>query len=182
MSDTVPKHLQLMQDVVPTMTAVAVVWSPANPGHTFAFRDVERASASLGIKVVSAPMTQGGDLAPALDTIKRARPDALIVQPGPFITTQVERLAELCEGLRIPSISIMRQFAERGLLMSYGADFREAPRRVAAYVDRILSGARPADLPVERPGKFDLVINLKAARALGLAIPQSVLLQADDFI
>lgn len=182
MSDTVSKHLQLLQDVAPTASSVAVIWSPANPGHTFAFRDTESAAAAMRLKIQSVPVTEPNDLQPALTTIGRLKPDALIVQPAPFVTEHIERVSDLATKLRIPSISIMRQFAERGLLMSYGADFRDAPRRVAAYVDRILRGAKPAELPVERPTKFALVLNMRTAKVLGLSIPQSVLLRADDVI
>ena len=182
MSDTVSKHLQLLQDVAPTASSVAVIWSPANPGHTFAFRDTESAAAAMRLKIQSVPVTEPNDLQPALTTIGRLKPDALIVQPAPFVTEHIERVSGLATKLRIPSISIMRQFAERGFLMSYGADFRDAPRRVAAYVDRILHGAKPAELAVERPTKFVLVLNMRTAKVLGLSIPQSVLLRADDVI
>ena len=182
MSDTVSKHLQLLRDVVPMLASVAVIWSPVNPGHTFAFRDTESAGASSRLKIQSVPMGGADDLDSALTTIGRLRPDGLIVQPGPLVFDHVERVGELALRLRIPSISITKLFAERGLLMSYGADFRETPRRVAEYVNRILKGAKPADLPVERPTKFELVINMKTATALGLTIPQSLLLRADEVI
>ena len=182
MSDTVSKHFQLLRDVVPTVATVAVIWSPANPGPTFAFRDTERAGASLRLKIQSVPMAGAEDLDPALAAIGRLRPDALIVQPGPLVFDHAQRVSELGIKLRIPSISIAKQFAERGLLMSYGADFRDAPRRVAGYVNRIFKGAKPADLPVERRTKFELVINMKTAKAMGLTILQSLLLRADEVI
>lgn len=182
MSDTVSKHLQLLRDVVPTIANVAVIWSPSNPGHTFAFRDTENAAASLRLRVQSVPMVRAEDLDSALATIMRLRPDALIVQPTQAMLDPIERFGVVAVRLRIPSISIAKLYAERGLLMSYGADFRDAPRRLAAYVDRILKGAKPAELPVERPSKFELVINMRTARALGLAIPPSLLLRADEVI
>jgi putative ABC transport system substrate-binding protein len=182
MSDTVSKHLQLLRDVAPTLVNLAVIWSPANPGHTFAFRDTESAGASLRLKILSVSMSSADDLDAALITIGRLRPDALIVQPGPLVFDHVERVSELAVKLRIPSISIAKLFTERGLLMSYGADLRETPRRVAAYVDRILKGAKPADLPVERPTRFELAINMKTAKALGLTIPQSLLQRANEVI
>jgi len=182
MSDTVAKHLQLLQEVAPTMASVAVIWSPANPGHTFAFRDTESAAAPLRLKVYSVPMASANDMDQAATTIARLRPDALIVQPAPPISGDLQRIGALAAKLRIPSISINRQLAERGLLMSYGADVRDAPRRVAAYVDRIFKGARPAELPVERPLKFELVINMKTAKALGLTVPRSLLARAEEII
>jgi putative ABC transport system substrate-binding protein len=182
MSDTVAKHLELLREVVPTLASVAVIWSPANPGHTFAFRDTQNAAAPSRLKVHSVPMTSADDVDAAIAAIRRLRPDALIVQPAPAVFAEMQRIGELAATLRIPSISILRQFAERGLLMSYGADVRDAPRRVAAYVDRILKGAKPADLPVERPMKFELVINMKTAKALGLMVPRTLLARADEII
>jgi putative ABC transport system substrate-binding protein len=132
--------------------------------------------------IASVPMTGASELEPALASIERSRPDALIVQPAPFVTGHVERVAALAVALRMPSISTMQRFTERGLLMSYGPDFSDAPRRVAAYAQRILQGARPADLPVERPTRFELVVNMKTAKALALAIPQPLLLRADQVI
>ena len=183
MSDTVSKHLQLLRDVVPTLTDVAVTWSPDNPGNRFAFRDTESTAASLRLKIHSVPIRGADDMNSALATIARLKPGALIVQPSASLAYEdVRRIGELAVKLRIPSITTFKSFAEQGLLMSYGADFRGASRRVAAYVDRILKGARPADLPVERPTKFELVINERTAKALGLAIPQTLLLRADEVI
>ena len=182
MSDTVTKHLQLLRDLSPKLARVAVIWSPANPGHGFAFRDTRNAAAAMRIDVDSVHMTAAGDLEPALATLERSRPDALIVQPASFVTYEVRRLGDMAIKLRIPSLSIARTYTQQGLLMSYGADFQDAPRRVARYVDRIFQGAKPADLPVERPTKFHLVVNMKTAKALGLAIPQSLVLRADELI
>ena len=181
MSDTVAKHLQLLRDVVPTLADAAMIWSPANPGNTFAFRDTESAAASLRLKIQSVPMGSAGDVDPVLANIARLKPGALIVQTSAVLTVDhVQRISELAVKLRIPSITIAKTFAEQGLLMSYGADVREIQRRVAGYVDRVLKGAKPGDLPVERPTKFELVINMKTAKALGLTIPQSLLLRADE--
>ena len=182
MSDTIDKHLQLLRDVTPKLTRVAVIWSPANPGHAFAFRDTQNAAASLRIDIGSVHVTTATDLEPALAAIERLRPDALIVQPAQVVNYEVRRVSDMAQKLRIPSVSIARNFAQQGLLMSYGADFNDAPRRVAQYVDRILKGAKPAELPVERPTKFHLVINMKTAKALGLALPQSLVLRADEVI
>ena len=183
MSDTVSKHLQLLRDVVPALADVAMIWSPANPGNAFAFRDTESAAASLRLKIHSVPIGSADDVGPALATIARLKPGALIVQPSAaLVFDHVQRISELAVKLRIPSITINKQFVERGLLMSYGADIRDSPRRAAGYVDRILKGAKPADLPVERPTKFELVINMKTAKAIGLTIPQALVLRADEVI
>ena len=182
MSDTVSKHLQLIRDVAPKAASVAVAWSPANPGHTFAFRDTQRLGAPLNLLIQSLPLTDAADLQAAVTAVTSRRPDALIVQPVAFIAQHIETISNLALRLKIPAISISKEYAERGLLLSYGADFGNAPRRVAAYVDRILKGAKPADLPVERPSKFELVINQKTATAIGIAIPQALLLRADEVI
>jgi putative ABC transport system substrate-binding protein len=119
---------------------------------------------------------------PALAAIARRRPGALVVLPAPIVYAHMQENSQLSLKLRVPSISAAKQFTEQGLLLSYGADVRDLERRVAGYVDRILKGAKPADLPVERPTKFELTINMKTAKALGLTIPQSLLLRADEVI
>jgi len=181
-SDLASKLLQLLRDVVPALKDVAVVWSPDNPGSTFLFRDLERASEAMGTKILAMPVRNADQSDPALAAMASLRADALIVLPAAFVNAHMQRLCDLALKQRLPSISLFKQFAERGLLLSYGADIRDLQPRVAAYVDRILKGANPADLPVERPTKFELAINLKTARALGIAIPQSLLLRADDVI
>jgi putative tryptophan/tyrosine transport system substrate-binding protein len=183
MSDTVAKHLQLLRDVVPTLADVAVIWSPANPGNTFTFRDMESAAASLRLKIQSVPIVSADDVDPALAKMARLTPGALVVQPSAaLILDHVQWIGELAVKLRIPSITVAKAFVERGLLMSYGSDARGLIRVATGHVDRILKGAKPADLPVERPTKFELVINMKTARAIGLAIPQSLLMRADEVI
>jgi putative ABC transport system substrate-binding protein len=182
MSDTVSKHLQLLREIVPTLADVAMMWSPANPGNAFAFRDTESAAPSIRLKIHSVPITSAG-VDGALFALARVRPGALIVQPSAALDLdRVHRIGELAIRLQIPSITINKQFAERGLLMSYGADIRDIQRRLPAYVDRILNGAKPADLPVERPTKFELIINIKTAKAIGLTVPQALLLRADELI
>jgi len=181
-SDHVAKHLQLLLDVVPALSDVGVIWSPANPGSTFAFRDTEAAARGLKVKVLSVPMASAADVEPALAAIARARPGALILHPAPIPIANAERVGELAIRLRIPSITAFKSLMERGLLMSYGADGRDVQRRIPSYVDRILKGAKPADMPVERPTKFELAINMKTAKAIGLTIPQSLRLRADEVI
>ena len=181
-SDHVAKLLQLLLDVVPGFSDVGVIWSPDNPGSTFTLRDMETAARGLKLKVLPVAMASDADVEPALAAIARARPGALIVLPSPTPTANAERIGELAIRLRIPSITANKELMERGLLMSYGADIRDVQRRIPSYVDRILKGAKPADMAVERPTKFELAINMKTARAIGLAIPQSLLLRADDVI
>jgi putative ABC transport system substrate-binding protein len=181
-SDHVPKLLQLLLDVVPALSDVGVIWSPANPGSTLLFRDTEAAARSLKLKVLSVPMAGAADVEPALAAIARARPGALILNPAPIPIANAERVGDLAIRLRIPSITQAKVLLERGLLMSYGADARDVQRRIPHYVDRILKGAKPADMAVERPTKFELGINMKTAKAIGLTIPQSLLLRADSVI
>jgi putative ABC transport system substrate-binding protein len=117
-----------------------------------------------------------------LVTIARARPDALILNPAAIINANAEPIVELAIRLRIPSITQLKTLTELGLLMSYGADIRDIQRRIPSFVDRIVKGAKPADIPVERPTKFELAINMKTAKAIGLTIPQALLLRADTVI
>jgi putative ABC transport system substrate-binding protein len=181
-SDFVAKLLQLLLDVVPGLSDVGVIWSPANPGTTFLLRDTEATARSLKLRVLPVAMASEADVEPGLAAIERAHPGALIVNPAPIPLANADRIGKLAIRLRIPSITQAKGMMERGLLMSYGADFREVDLRIPGYVDRILKGAKPADMPVERPTKFELVINLKTARAIGLTIPQSLLLRADEVI
>lgn len=181
-SDYPPKLLQLLRDIVPTLADVGIIWSPANPGSAFLFRDTESAARGLKVKVLPVPMAGDADVEPALATVARARPGALIVLPSPIPNANADRIAQLAIRLRIPSITAQPAMLERGLLMSYGSDTRDVQRRVPSYVDRILKGAKPADMPVERPTKFELGINMKTAKAIGLTIPNSLLLRADAVI
>jgi len=181
-SDHVAKLLQLLLDVVPALSDVGVIWSPANPGSTFTLRDTETAARALKLKVVPVAMASPGDVESGLAAIARARPSALIVHPTPISSANAERIGELAIRLQIPSITAAKALMERGLLMSYGADYRDVERRIPGYVDRILKGAKPADMPVERPTKFEFYINGKTAKAIGIMIPQSLQARADDVI
>jgi len=181
-SDHVAKLLQLLLDVVPALSDVGVIWSPANPGSTFTLRDTETAACALKLKVVPVAMASPGDVESGLAAIARARPSALIVHPTPISSANAERIGELAIRLQIPSITAAKALMERGLLMSYGADYRDVERRIPGYVDRILKGAKPADMPVERPTKFEFYINGKTAKAIGIMIPQSLQARADDVI
>ena len=183
-SDHAGKMLQLLLDIVPTLFDVTVIWSPANPGSTLLLKDMETAARGLKLKLLPVALASDTDLEPALAAIARARTGALILLPTatPVASVGAERIGELAIRLRIPSITANRGLMERGLLMSYGADIRDVQRRVPSYVDRILKGAKPADMPVERPTKFELAINMKIAKALSLTIPQSLLLRADEVI
>ncbi len=179
--DHVAKLLEVLREVVPGLADVGVVWSQVNPGSTLLFRDTEAAARALKIKVLSLPIN-GTDVDPALAAIARAHPGALILNPSAIVNANAERFAELATRLRIPTITQAKFLIERGLLMSYGADIRYVQQRIPSYVDRILKGAKPADMPVERPTKFELAINMKTAKSIGLTIPQSLLGRADEVI
>lgn len=181
-SDIIAKTLQLLLDLVPALSEVAVIWNPAIPSSALLLRDVESAAARLRLKITRVTMEKADDLAPALVSIARAPPGAVLVHSFPLTMTAAPRIAEFAIKHRLPTISTNTVAARRGLLMSYGPNFRDLERRVAVYLDRIFKGAKPGDLPVEQPTKFEFVINLKTAKALGLAIPQSLLLRADEKI
>jgi len=181
-SDHVAKLLQVLRDVVPALAHVGIIWSPINPGSTFLFKDTEAAARGLKLKMLSVPIASAADVEPALAAIARASPGALVVNPAALINANAKQIVELAIRLRIPSITQAKFLMESGLLMSYGADIRDVQRRVPSYVDRILKGAKPADMPVERPTKFQLAINVKTARAIGVTIPQALLLRADELI
>jgi putative ABC transport system substrate-binding protein len=185
-SDHVGKLLQLLLDVAPSLSNIGVIWSPANPGNTFNLRDLETAARGLKVKVLPVAMASDADLESTLAAIARGRPGALIVLPTVILNTVESisgaRIGELAIQLRIPTITPSKMLMERGLLLSYGADFRDLQRRIPGYVDRILKGAKPAYMPVERPTKFELGINMKTAKAIGLTIPQTLLLRADEVI
>ena len=180
-SDHVGKLLQLLLDVAPSLSNIGVIWSPANPGNTFNLRDLETAARGLKVKVLPVAMASDADLESTLAAIARGRPGALIVLPT-VESISGARIGELAIQLRIPTITPSKMLMERGLLMSYGADARDVQRRIPGYVDRILKGAKPADMPVERPTKFELGINMKTAKAIGLTIPHTLLLRADEVI
>ena len=181
-SDLVSKLLQLLRDVAPKLAEAAVIWDPDNPGNAFIVRDMNRAAGPLQLKVQSVPIMSANEADSAIAAIARLRPGALIVLPSPVIFPLARRLAELAIKLRIPSIGPAKLLLEQGTLLSYGADSRDLDHRVTVYVDRILKGASPADLPVERPTKFELGVNMKTAKAIGLTIPQPLLLRADEVI
>jgi len=176
------KRLQLLREIVPKSTRFAVLVWKDSPTGAFFVREVRAAARQMDIALVVREVNKPEEIAPAFGAMKRERTQALIVQVTPFTTNNRKQIAELAVQQRLPSMFEMRNAVDSGGLISYGANLTEMFRRAAFYVDRILKGARPADLPVEQPTKFEMVINLKTAKALGLTIPQSVLMQADEVI
>jgi putative tryptophan/tyrosine transport system substrate-binding protein len=174
-----PKRLEALKQAVPSLSRVAVLLQPT-PSHRQQLKEVETAAQMLGITVLALEAREPEDLQRAFTAIATDRAGGLFVLGSPFFGIHRERIAALATKSRVPTVSTVRLFAEAGFLIAYGADFADIYRRAATYVDKILKGARPSDLPIEEPTKFDLVINLKTAKALGLTIPQSVLLRADE--
>jgi putative ABC transport system substrate-binding protein len=182
-TDIVGKQVQLLRDALPRLSRVAVLWNPGNPFHPAQLREAQAAAQTLGLQPQSVEVRAPKDFDGAFSAIVKARAEAIIVlSDGPLFSTHPTRIAELAAAKRLPAIYSRREHVEAGGLMAYGTDRRAAWRLLAVYVDKILKGARPADLPVEEPTKYEFVINLKAAKALGLRIPPSLLQQADEVI
>ena len=177
------KRLQLLKEVFPKLLRpIAVLWNPDYAGMVARFQQAQGAAPAVGVGVQSVEVRDSRELERALETMGRERPDALLLLADPLTLSQRLRIVEFAAEARLPAIYEMSPFVDAGGLMSYGPNVSELIRRSAIYVDKILKGAKPADLPIEQPAKFELVINLKSARALGITIPQSVLLQAGRVI
>ncbi len=177
------KSLEFLKLAVPKIRLVAVLWNPANPVFQAQMvKETEAAARSLGIQLRMLEARDAQEIDRAFEAMTRERVEALTVLADPVFGVHRTRLAALAAKSRLPSVSGFQEYAEAGGLMAYGSNFKESARRAATYVDRILKGAKAADLPVEQPTGFELVINLKTAKALGLTIPQSVLLRADETI
>ena len=183
--ELVAKRLQLLSEVVPQHSRVAILWHPRAYGdRTMAgmLKEAERAAVALGIQLQFVPATSPEDITGAFSLMTRERADALSVFPSPVLFAAYGRIAGIAAEKRLPTIYAAREGVEVGGLMSYGANLPNLARQTAVYVDKILKGAKPAQLPVQQPTKFELAINLKAARALGLTIPPSLLASADEVI
>ena len=181
--DTLPKMLEYIREVLPSGTRIAVLYNKSNPVHARLWQVLEQAGKKLGASLVRIEVAGRGDLGAAFDTIGRERLGALLVLPDDNMTFNARvRLIELVQALRIPAIFGAREFVDAGGLMSYGPNYASSYRQAAVYVDKVLAGVKPANLPVEQPTRFDLVINLAAAKATGIAIPQPLLLRADDVV
>ena len=180
-SEIVGKRLELLKELLPSASRIAVMVNPEVPALVRQMQDVKRAAPALNMTIVPVEFREQDDIERAFTVIKRERVNALSVLGG-AAGIHRKRVATLAIKDRVPTISTTRQFVADGGLMSYGASFESLYRRAATYVDKILRGAKPADLPVEQPTKFELVINLKTAKALGLTIPQSLLMRADQVI
>jgi putative ABC transport system substrate-binding protein len=182
-SEVVTKRLELLRELVPGATRIAVLVSSTNAATTAAtLRDVEAAARSMGLQIQVLKADTGREIDVALATFLRERPDALFVSAGPFFTDRRVQLVQLAARYIVPATYSSRQFAEVGGLMSYGASLLDAFRQVGIYAARILKGAKPADLPVVQSAKLELVINAQTARMLGLDVPPTLLARADEVI
>jgi ABC-type uncharacterized transport system substrate-binding protein len=179
--ETFGKRLELLKELVPSAAPVAILWDQT----TFNLRSwqaVEAEAGQRGWKLLSLELRSANEIEGAFKAAIEARASALLVFAGGLLFGRARRVADLAVKSRLPTMYALRHYVEAGGLMAYGPDLKEIWRRAADFVDKILKGAKPADLPVEQPTKFELVINLKTAKALGLAIPQSILLRADQVI
>ncbi len=180
--ELVGKELELLREIVPRVSRVAILWNPANPGNAHQLRAAEAAAPALGVRLQRVEVRAPGEIDRAFAAMTRERVGALLVLLDAIFYDQRARIVDLAAKNRLPAVYGYSVFADAGGLMTYGANRFDLPRSAAAYVDKILKGAKPADLPVEQPTKFELVINLKTAKALGLTIPPSVLGRADQVI
>jgi ABC-type uncharacterized transport system substrate-binding protein len=181
-ADLAGKRLELLREVIPALRRLAILANVSNPNAVPETGEVRAAARTLGLEVAVFEIQRVADIAPAFEALIKDRSEALYVVGDALLTTNRIRINTLALGARLPAILPNREFAEVGGLMSYGANFPDLFRRAAEYVDKILRGAKPADLPVEQPTKFDLVINLVAAKALGLQVPPTLLARADEVI
>lgn len=176
------KTMQLLKEAIPTSSRVAILLDPRNPPNVVALPLLQKAAPSLALTLYPFEIRTAADMEHAFAAMTRKPVDALLVLPNPVTITHRKLQIVLAAENKIPAMYWWRELTDLGGLMSYGIDFGDQWHRAAGYVDRILKGTRPAELPIEQPSKFELIINLKTAKALGLTIPRSVLLQADQLI
>jgi ABC-type uncharacterized transport system substrate-binding protein len=180
--DLSTKRLEMLKEVVLGVSRVAVFWNPDDPAAKISLRETEDAAKAQVMHLQILEIREASDFESAFRAANKGRARALILLPAPIVATQAKQIAELALKNNLPAISPVSEFPNAGGLMSYGANLADLYRRAATYVDKILKGAKPADLPVEQPTKFELVINLKTAKQIGLTIPPNVLARADKVI
>ena len=178
----ITKRLEVLKDVVPLMSRLAVLLNPANRSNPLQLKDIQAAAPAFHVKIIPLEVKGPEDIDDTFATIRKERPGALLVVGDRLFATHQTRIFEFVGKTRLPAIYSQRGYVDAGGLMSYGANFADQYRRAATYVDKILKGAKPADLPVEQPIKFEFIVNLKAAKQIGLTIPPNVLARADKVI
>jgi len=180
--DLSAKQLQLLKEAVPRLGRVTVLWNPNTPYSAKVLGELKAAASSLSIELKFVGARRPEEITAALSAESRAHAEALYVIEDPLFTTHRTTILKLASKARVPTMYGGRHWVEGGGLISYGANYDDLARRSAEYVDRILKGAQPADLPIEQPTKFELAVNLKTAKTLGVTIPESILLRADEVI
>jgi len=181
-SEVTPKQVEFLKLLIPKLSRVAVFLNPANPAYTAVLKSAESSAATIRVRVVPVSARNSEEIAAGFNVIKREHINAVIVPADALFTFAFPQINELAMQQRLPVLTSNRQGALSGALISYGPDVLHQYRRSAVYVDKILKGAKPADLPIEQPEKFELVFNLKTAKALGVDIPQQFLARADEVI
>ena len=182
-ADLAPKRLEILKEAVPTVSRVAVMLNPATLHAGWQLKLLQAAAPKLGVAIIPIELKGPDEIERSFERIVKERADAVFYVPDPtWWTGQVPRIANLSIKNRLPSIGTVREFADGGVLLAYGTNFSELWRRSATYVDKILKGANPADLPIDHPTKFDLVINLKTAKALGIPISKALIMRAEQVI
>ena len=179
--DLAGKRIEMLREILPGLRTVAILANIGNPNSMLEMGEAHAAARTIGLDVVTSEIRRAEDIAPVFEALK-GHADVLYVCADPLLTTNRIRINTLALGLRLPTMHGFREFAEAGGLMSYGPNFPDLHRRAADLVDKILRGAKPADIPVEQPIKFDFVINLTTAKALGLDVPPTLLARADEVI
>jgi putative tryptophan/tyrosine transport system substrate-binding protein len=180
-TDLAGKRLELLREVLPGLRRLAIMANAGAPPAVLEMAEVQTTARALGLEVVASEIRRPGDIAPAFEAFK-GRAEALYICNDPLVTTNRSRINTLALGMGLPTMYNVREFIEAGGLMSYGPNFLVLYRRAADFADKILRGVKPADIPVEQPTKYDLIVNLKTAKALGLTIPEPFLLRADEVI
>jgi putative ABC transport system substrate-binding protein len=180
-AETAVKRLELLREIVPGLGRLAIMGNVGNPIYVLELGEVEAAARALGLEVITSELRRAEDISPAFDALK-GRADALYVCSDPLVNTHRIRVNTLALAARLPTMHLFREYVEAAGLMSYGPSYPDLARRAGDFVDKILRGAKPGDIPVEQPTKFNLIINLTTAKALGLTIPEPFLLRADEVI
>ena len=180
-TDLASKRLEMLREVLPGLRTLAILVDIGSPNSVLEMREAQAAARTLGLNVVTSEVREAEDIAPAFESLK-GRADALYVSAAPLLTTNRIRISTLALGVRLATMHTFREYVEVGGLMSYGPNFPDLFRRAAEYIDKILRGAKPSDLPVEQPTKFDFVLNMTTAKALGLEVSPTLLARADEVI
>ena len=174
--------MELLNEAFPKVTRVLVLWNPTSSGESLSFAETQGAAKALGVQLHSMEVKGASDFESGFQRAKKASVQALITLPSPVVNSNLKQVLEFAAGTRLPAMYFTTEFVDGGGLMSYAPSFTDQFRRAATYVDKILKGAKPANLPIEQPTKFELVINLNTAKQLGLTLPPNVLARADRVI